>query len=58
MAANAQKTSYVDLTSLTSCQDLAPYCGETILDQTQVIDVFFGGTHVCVLLHFGPGVTR
>ena len=28
MAANAQKTSYVDVTSLTSCQDLAPYCAK------------------------------
>ena len=61
MAANAQMTSYVDVTSLTSCQD---FCAilclslETILDQTQAIDVIFGGTHVCVLLHFGPGVTK
>ena len=23
-----------------------------------MIDVIFGGTHVCVLLDFGPGVTR
>ena len=23
-----------------------------------MIDVIFGGTHVCVLLNFGPGVTR
>ena len=28
MAANAQMTSYVDVTSLTSCQDLAPYCAK------------------------------
>ena len=28
MAAYAQMTSYVDVTSLTSCQDLAPYCAK------------------------------
>ena len=31
---------------------------ETILDQMQVTDVIFGGTQVCVLLHFGPGAMR
>ena len=28
MAANAQMTSYVNVTSLTSCQDLVPYCAK------------------------------
>ena len=28
MAAYAHMTSYVDVTSLTSCQDLAPYCAK------------------------------
>ena len=28
MVAYSQMTSYVDVTSLTSCQDLAPYCAK------------------------------
>ena len=60
MATNAQMTSYVDVTSLTSCQDLAPYClefGDDIGSDASDRRHFRRDTHLRFVT-FGPGVTR